>query len=612
MCLGAVIYFMVATFVLGFYSIGKAQELDVLEVLPPDPSEFPHFSTIFRINSPNKLGRGALQLGDLAIYEGGEKVALHTLEEIQTGVHFTLVINGGREFDVRDAKGVSPYMQISPELISWVERRRFKPEDTLSLVVQEGALVRNTSDRNLWNNALQDYKPNFRTMIPNLTALETALNLAEERVVPFGVEKVVLYITPPPTVEEIYPLASLAEFARNAGISINVWMLRDTFFQTNDQGEALMDLAAQSGGAFYHFSEAEGLPDPETYLADLGTVYQVFFDSQIREAGTFTVKILANLPFGKLEGESHKFIIDVLPPKPVLLSPPAFILRQPLENQANALGELLPSSQLIEFLLEFPDHHARELKTSMLIVDGRVVDQRSAEPFSPLIWDLTEIEETGKYVIQVKVEDALGMIGETIVTPIQVEVHPPEPAFDLTKESVAKTIIGVILGTAIILFIFWLLRCLLQSNFAKDVLTKRIINTKIADNDGLNKITLRGAVTAAFQPLGGEGLENENNFLIITKALTIFGSDPQQVDFALEGEEISPLHARLSVHQGTFWLWDLDSEGGTWVDYEPVGTQPRQLNWGNIIHFGNLGFRFTLIDAASQLTLTVEDYEPLL
>jgi hypothetical protein len=586
------------------------QGIDSLIVLPPDDTAFPILSLQFTVKDDPGISIDDLDLADLTVFENGRRVTALALEQQQVGVHFTLVINGDRRFDLRDAQGNSPYQQIQTVLADWVGWRRFGPEDTLTLVTQQSTPISNTIDRNAWLEALENYEPDFRNMAPDLVSLETSLRLAEERVVPFGVDKVLLYITPPPLLEEINGLTTLAEVARLAGIQVNVWMLGEEFFLTNAQGGALIDLAARTGGEFFYYTGVEALPDPETYLEGLGVAYTLQYESGIRETGTYTIQVVADLPGGEVRGESGEFYLDVQPPKPILLSPPAVIVRAPPRNWQGGLDALIPVSRVIEFLLEFPDHYPRDLVVSRLYVDGQMVDQRDEDPFTTLTWDLTSLVETGEHVLYVEVEDSLGLMGETILTPIQIEVQLPEPEPPLSNQQLGLIVIGIILTGTAILLIIWTTRHFLQSNLAHRM-AKRIFDIgRKPGTAGYKRPEQVGKILATLIPLDDPGFDQAHKAIPITRSQTAFGSDPERVDQVLEGKDIARLHARLRVKDGVFWLNDVGTDGGTWVNYAVIGRELVQLHPGDLIHFGLLGFRFTIIDASSPPAATVSKFEP--
>jgi pSer/pThr/pTyr-binding forkhead associated (FHA) protein len=57
----------------------------------------------------------------------------------------------------------------------------------------------------------------------------------------------------------------------------------------------------------------------------------------------------------------------------------------------------------------------------------------------------------------------------------------------------------------------------------------------------------------------------------------------------LDNPTVSASHARLSFQHGQWWLEDLGSTNGTKVN-ELTVSDPLVVTYGDIIHFGNLGF----------------------
>jgi hypothetical protein len=582
----------------------QAQGGDTLIVLPPDSTDFPHLSTQIK----PKLIPGAaadLQSDDLTVTENGRVVQVISLEKRRGGVHFTLVINGDRRLDVRDAIGESPYNRIQIAFTDWAERRRFSPGDTLSLVTQEGALIRNSIDRDMWVEALENYQPSFRTMVPDLSSFETALSLTEERVVPFGVDKAMLYITPPPTREEIIPLLTLAEAARTAEIQVHVWMLGEEFFLNNDQGGALINLATTTGGQFFHYTGIEVLPDPESYLEGIGVYYDLRFDSGIRQEGTYS--IIVETADGELRGESSDFYLNIQPPKPILLSPPSTITRTAPQGWEGNFEQFMPASVTVEIILEFPDGYPRDLASSRLLIDGRIVDERTQAPFESLTWDLTSLVEPGEYSLQVRVEDALGLSGETILTPVQVELILPEPQASVSIQNIGLIVIRALLAAAVLLLIIWSVRHLFKSTVVQRFIKKAFEPRRNPADDNNSGTEHQKEPFAALLPLDSSS-DVQQSAIRITRRHLIFGSDPDRANMVLKDETVAGLHARFRMEKNTFWLSDSGSDEGTWINYTPIGSKPVQLHPGDLIHFGTAGFRFTIIDVESPPSATIEKY----
>ncbi|NLN70913.1 MAG: FHA domain-containing protein [Chloroflexi bacterium] len=584
-----------------------AQVDDTLLVLPPNTGTFPLlFTQIQPIPFPG-IETAELHSEGLSITENGRAVEVISLDKQYGGMHFTLVINGDRRFDLHDANGETPFDRVQMALESWVNTRRFSANDTLSLVTPEGPLVRNSIDRNAWVEALKNYQPNFRAMTPNLVSIETALHLSEEWVVPFGVAKTLLYITPPPTPEEINPLLVLAETARAAEIQVNVWLLGEELFLNNDQGKALINLTNVTGGEFFHYGGVGALPNPESYFENIGVYYDLAFKSSIRQEGTYA--IVVETADGAWRGESRPFYINVQPPRPILLSPPAKITRFVPEKWDGKIDALQPKTFTIEFLLEFPDNYSRDLKTSRLYVDGRLVAERVEAPFTALKWDLVGLDETGEHLIQVRVEDSLGLTGETITMPVMVELLMPATGPQVSIQRIGLVIVSLILAAAVLAAFVWGVRYLLGSELAQQMFRKAFGLRRKPFIETSPVVAAQNQPVANLLPVAGDASNWKQSVIQITQQHTNIGSDPGRANLVLDGEDIEGLHARLRFNKGSFWLSDCGSMAGTWINYNAVGPQPVQLAPGDLIHIGDTGFRFTLIDVEAPPAATIEKYK---
>lgn len=583
----------------------QAQVGDTLIVLPPDSSEFPLLSTQIKPKPIPGVAIADLSSEDLTVLENGRAVQVVSLEKQRGGVHFTLVVNGDRRFDLRDAEGESPYDRIQLTINSWAEGRQFSSGDTLSLVTQEGPLIRNSTDREAWLETLENYQPNFRSMVPDLTALETALRLSEERVVPFGVDKALLYITPPPSPEDIIPLFTLVEIARAAEIQVHVWMLGEEFFLNNDQGGALINLAGATGGEFFLYTGIDALPDPESYLEGLGVYYDLRFESSIRQEGTYA--IIVESTNGELRGASSVYYLNIQPPKPILLSPPSTVTRTAPPGWEGDTEQLTPTNITIEILLEFPDGFPRDLASSRLLVDERIADERTQAPFETLTWDLTGLDEPGTYSLQVRVTDTLGLSSDTILTPVQIDLILPQTQSSVTIQRIGLILVWALIAAATLLLIIWSVRRLFKSALAQQFI-KQLFETRQKPGDDLNTHTDHSKPPlATLLPLEASSDLGQSAIRITRGHLTI-GSDPNRANLVLDGETVAGLHARFRAEQNAFWLSDSGSDGGTWINYSPIGSQPVQLFPGDLIHFGAEGFRFTIIDVEAPPSATIEKY----
>jgi len=589
-----------------------AQDAATLTVQPPDSTSFPNMSVEFKLLNANNQPIEDLQLGQLAVVENEQSVPVTSLNQDYRGVLFTLAINANRELDLRDAAGVSRYEKLIDVLRNWASHRTFKGKDALSVVTNEGTRIKHTTTPRDWITALESYQPHFRLLEPNVTSLESAIQTMREVVVPFGVDKALLYITPPPTPEQIAAVNALAEVARSAGIRVDVWMVGEALFLANEQGSALVALAANTGGQFFHYTGVEAIPDPESALSALGYAHILTYTSEIRASGSYPLEMRATLTGLEVSSQSQPFYIEVLPPNPMLLSPPATVTREPIAGEQDDAGALTPAVVPLSIMIEFPDHHPREIVASRLIVDGVAVEVINAPPFTAFSWDISSLNESGEHTIQVEVEDELGLSAATLLTPVQVEVIQPETHSRLSWQQIGLIAAGGIAAAAVIILAVWISRRLWQTRQVKHI-RNRFFKAGMDPSASRDKMdSSEKVVYAILLPIHTVRNGDEDPGIKITKDRVIVGSDPERADILLEDTGMIGVQAELVRQGGTFWLKDLDPERGTWLNYKKIGTERVRIKAGDLIHFGNSGFRFTIGDRLSAQKGTVVKYDPIL
>lgn len=77
-----------------------------------------------------------------------------------------------------------------------------------------------------------------------------------------------------------------------------------------------------------------------------------------------------------------------------------------------------------------------------------------------------------------------------------------------------------------------------------------------------------------------------------TKPVIILGRE-SGCDFPLDDQTVSSQHARLSYHQQQWWLEDLASTNGTFLNGEAV-TAPVVITHGDELRLGHMGVRIEL------------------
>jgi pSer/pThr/pTyr-binding forkhead associated (FHA) protein len=85
--------------------------------------------------------------------------------------------------------------------------------------------------------------------------------------------------------------------------------------------------------------------------------------------------------------------------------------------------------------------------------------------------------------------------------------------------------------------------------------------------------------------------------LPLTGAELTLGRDASLAAVTIDDPSVSSIHARLIRRAGgSFFLRDQGSVAGTWVNYEQVSQDGRELQHGDLIHLGRVAFRFQLKD----------------
>lgn len=84
------------------------------------------------------------------------------------------------------------------------------------------------------------------------------------------------------------------------------------------------------------------------------------------------------------------------------------------------------------------------------------------------------------------------------------------------------------------------------------------------------------------------------------------GRDPAS-DFCLEDPTISAQHARLSYHHGQWWIEDLRSTNGTYLNQEPV-VAPLVITSGDQLRFGQVALLINLEEGRTD----PDNFEPSL
>jgi len=597
-----------------------------------DTGQFPLITFNMQVYDESGAFVSGLAAEDLEVIEDGYSRRINEINQVEPGLQFIAAINEAPTM-TNHYGGVSYYNLFFDALVDWAARQPEDRPDDYSLVTNTGVKISRVQGASLYVDALNNYESNVLEQRPSLNSLSQALDLVTDTSEnPLG-KHALLYITTIPDSESMNGLSNLTARAVQIGVQVSVWLLDPSIASHARQAEPLLQMAEQTGGTFFVLTGGEVFPDLDADLANLRYDYQVRYFSKASTSGEHTFTVNIHHEDTSITSEPQAFIIEVLPPNPILLTPPLQINRTwSAGNESGTEPVLQPDTQLIQILVEFPDGHARDLRFSRLYVDGILEMENSSMPFDSFTWSLESYTTSGVHQVQVEIEDTLGLSQRTIETPVQVAVEELKLPW---WESILNSQ-GWIAMVAILMSAGALLAVMVFTTRRERGKTRRIKQKKTPHSDPLTQPVRASAPTRKIKAQPAPAIEfpvthrpinpsnaparlvrlSENETLIEAQTIPLnrkeftFGRDPQQAICVLDSSSVDAFHARIiQTEEGNFLLSDAGSVAGTWLNYELVPKSGLQLTHGDLIFFGRLAFKFEMINPPGIQQLKISPYK---
>jgi hypothetical protein len=566
-----------------------------ISIIEPDIREFPTIRYSLKIFDANQRPIAGLEASQVQVIEDGQSIPLVGLKETYSGIHTILAINADRDLDMRDSTGTSHYEKLISSIDSWQSVDSTNEGNLWSLTLNQGRQYICLTDRQAWLTAIQNYQPDLRNAQGNLTSLTAAIDNAALDTT--EMDQVLIYITPEPLAEDIPTLLSLTQQAVGKKLSIHIWMVGKQYVLDTERGKALFNLAQQTGGSFFTFEGNQDIPDPQAYFSDLGYKYSLIYTSKIVSSGTHTAQITVDMNGEMVTSSELSFYVDVQPPSPIFASPPMNIDREILPVNGSLTDPQSQATQEINIQIEFPDGHPRPLKYVRLFVNDELVQENLEPPFETFTWNYSNITTDTTCILQIKLEDSLGLQVTSAQIPVQVKVTQVQP--ESTKNEIWNS--------------EWLIPVIVSAAALTALVTTLI---KLSKRKASPALKLKGSPTSTHQKMPkkkkSSGYSRPASFARLVKVnqddqpcqeepiglsgpIVIFGSDPILANVRLTDPSIESTHSRLlQLSNGKFILADLGSSSGTWVNYAPVSEMGAPLEDGDLIHIGRVAFRFLI------------------
>jgi hypothetical protein len=582
---------------------------------------FPQVEAYLQVQDGQGRFYPGLKPSDLQLIEDQSALSVDGLDVLRPGVQFVLAVSGGPAFEVHNSKGISRYDYIVQALGQWAEHRQGSNIDDLSLLTTSGTEFLHSSDTMQWRTALISATVDANQVTPNLDTLFRAVETAADPLPREGMGHAILFVSPPLEAQASLSLENLTARANQLGVHIFTWVVTPPGAPASKGTQDLIDLAAATGGQYANITGEEDIPDLETYLEPLRSIYHLRYTSQIKTGGTHQISVNLQTSDGTVTSPPLAFDLSIQPPDPAFISPELEIVRKPPNaGQFTAdftevpISQYSPQKQDLQILIDFPDGRKRALKRTALYVDGKLVEEHTSPPFDRFTWDLSGYTQSGMHSLRVEAQDELGLTGKSMDTDVTVTLDIPAPNIwrslaghipvlaGLTLLLVAALfLLGMILGGRLQPYAGKIPKRLKRAH--KPVAPPAPLVSELATrrlSQWVNRLQWpqrRSIQTAdAFLTRIQEGAEHESIPPIplpSDKEITL-GSDPEQATLLLDDPSVEALHACLKKQDGAFVVQDLGSIAGTWVNYEPSSPDGTQLHHADLIYFGRVGFRFSL------------------
>lgn len=585
-----------------------------------DDSKFPTIRFFLDVHDEEGNFIHDVEVNQVSIIEDGKPLPAANIMETKPGLQFVVALNPGPSFAIRNSQAISRYDIISQHLSNWAESRIGSDIDDLSLIINNGPEISHVNNTQQWLQTLKTSQVDARNATPNLDSLFRAVTIANDVTPRPGMERAVLFITPAIETQQIEPLDNLIAQVQQQDTSIHVWLVSSSGgFQTAGV-KKLTELANLTGGTFFAFSGEETIPDLESFLRELRFIYEVNYHSEITGGGLHQISAQVQTENSLIETNLLEIEIDLQPPLPAFISPPIRIIRQP-ENTEEASPEkkkgealLQPTQQGFQVVFDFPDGRKREIVSSALLVNGEVVAENNSPPFDLFTWDISGISTGGTFSLQVQATDAFNITGRSVEIPVIIGVEQiSQDPWQVIRDNTPMLItLAVIVSGAILLLVLILggqlrprpVRLSQTRRKKQDPVTQPVsIDDDIARRNipaWVNRLqrsqpSSSAKALAYLYPLSDNTLMADAPPLTINADEILIGSSSEQASLVLQDSSIEELHARLvRKAEGSFRINDEGSIAGTWVNYSPVSKNGADLEHGDLIHIGRLGFRFTI------------------
>lgn len=621
---------------------------------PPDASSFPNLAAYLDVHDSSGDFVHGLTMQDITIMEDEAQAPVTSLTEIKPGVQLVIAISPGSTLSIRDGSGTSRFQYLLQGMLASDWSQQTSGVDDLSLITVGGPQLIHSSDPAALRSSLASYQPVDSDDSPNLEVLSSALQLISSPTPRTGMERAILFITPPQTTDVSLGLQSIIANANQQNIHIFAWLVAAEEVFDMPETDLLRNLASQTQAAFFEFSHAEPIPDLNTLLEPLRYVYQLGYSSPAVAAGTHQVAAQVKIDGAQIISLPQTFTLNLQAPSLIFLNPPTEIerkfLNQPAPGEARTPDDLQPAEILLNIQISFPDGYAHSVTRTSLFVDGQMVAENTSPPFDKLVWDLRPYTTEGSHTLKIEANDNLGLVGNTGVISVRITVPSTSQEVVAVVSERPWLIIGIatLILASILVLVLIVVGRIHPKPYPWQVKPPASLGEDkrpVSSLERKGQVRHPGSRSASISPdlveksrsgirnwvrrlLGSRGKETTISVMAylvplvgaedptlpaplqITANIVSLGTDPHQATLVIDDPSIERLHATIHYDGKSFDITDAGSVAGTWVNYEQVSPEGKTLSHADIIHLGRVGFRFNLPVHGTPPEIVVTSLEP--
>jgi hypothetical protein len=548
----------------------------------------------------------------VTLEEDGLQQDLHNFDALDPGIQLVVAFNISPPFAIQDINGNSRFDFIKTSLLDWSDQIPSSGPDDLSLISNDGLEVTHQQDRDQFKSVLEEYNPNLRETESNFNVLARAIEIASDPVDQPGMKRVVLFISSAPSLDASDALPSLLAQAQDSQVLIYTLLISSPAFFTTAGALQLQNLSIETGGEHFPFSGEEPLPDFSLVFNPLRNTYLLEYQTLIITPGIHTIEASITDGPGETIGR-REFFLDVQPPNPIFISPPQRITRNLVNNDLNSDGEVIlePDTYDLEILVEFPDNLPRELAELILRVDGEIVERKISPPYTRFVWDLRDYQFNATHQLTLEAVDIMGLSRVSLSTPIEIIVENQPPVLGKIISDNAAALGGLSLVIVFGLLLFLLIsqgrikptggfnssrtgygsEGLFSGSFFKNLLSGKTELSEIDHQIIPQPIRLI--------PINDISRELFLEPITLSTQEVQFGSSSGKNQIIIPHASVNQEHSIIRYTENQdYTIEDLESGVGTWINYEQIpSSRAKILQDGDIIHIGEAGFRFQVLES---------------